>query len=192
MLILLHEVIDTHFKEIVGLYRDLILSIVFSEQHPDNRKVALNGAPERVGERTSHTEHIFFYGECGSFSSSLSLSRSLGPERHTKRLIPSLSYLDSVSPITRTQPFYKLFFICGTELGRAGFKGKTCLASPGTARHSYRINPLLPTLYWISTPLDWLSLRLFYNVESIVLIKQRFLNLSVCLITFYRTMHIRL
>lgn len=74
MLILLHEVIDTHFKEIVGLYRDLILSIVFSEQHPDNRKVALNGAPERVGERTSHTEHIFFYGECGSFSSSLSLA----------------------------------------------------------------------------------------------------------------------
>lgn len=172
LLILLDEKIPVkRFREMVGLDRILILLMLFPEQHPDNGKVALIGAPERVGERTSHTEHIFFYVECGSFSSSL----SPGPERHTKRLIPSLSYLDSVSPITRTQqPFYKLFFICGTELGGAGFKGKTCPASPGTARHSYRINPLLPTLYWISTPLDWLSLRLFYNVESIVRTRQSF------------------
>lgn len=172
LLILLEEkILVKRFREIVSVDRTLILTILFPEQHPDNGKVALiGGAPERVGERTFHTEHIFFYGECGSFSSSL----SPGPERHTKRLIPSLSYLDSVSPITRTQPFYKLFFICGTELGGAGFKGKTCPASPGTARHSYRINPLLPTLYWISTPLDWLSLRLFYNVEAIVRKRQSF------------------
>lgn len=164
------KILVKRFREIVSLDRILILPMLFPKQHPDNGKVALIGAPEGVGGRTFHTEHIFFYGECGSFSSSL----SPGPERHTKRLIPSLSYLDSVSPITRTQPFYKLFFICGTELGGAGFKGKTCPASPGTARHSYRINPLLPTLYWISTPLDWLSLRLFYNVESIVRTRQSF------------------